>query len=169
MTIEKQSVKYLVTGGIPVHGTIKCMGAKNFATKAMVASLLTANQTTLCNIPLIGDVEITQKLLESLGVKITNTNDGTILIDPSDLSVNHASLPDSRTNRIPVLLLSVLLHKFDIVSVPLVGGDEIGQRNVDFHMYALQAFGAQVNNSGNHFISTWDIIGTECIWYFLTK
>ena len=78
MTTEIQRVKYLVKGGSPVCGSIKCMGAKNFATKAMVASLLTENKTTLCNVPLIGDVEITQKLLESLGVNIQNTNDGTL-------------------------------------------------------------------------------------------
>ena len=115
MTTEIQRVKYLVKGGSPVCGSIKCMGAKNFATKAMVASLLTENKTTLCNVPLIGDVEITQKLLESLGVNVQNTNDGTLVIDPSNLNVNHASLPDSRTNRIPILLLSVLLHQFDTV------------------------------------------------------
>ena len=153
MITDKQRVKYLVTGGVPVCGVIKCMGAKNFATKAMVASLLTESKTTLCNVPLIGDVEITQKLLESLGTNIQNTNDGTLVIDPSNLSVNHASPPDSRTNRIPILLLSVLLHKFDRVSVPLVGGDEIGKRNVDFHIYALQAFGAQIENHIHKYIA----------------
>lgn len=153
MTLSKQSVKYLVTGGDPVCGAIKCMGAKNFATKAMVASLLTSKHTTLCNVPLIGDVEITQKLLESLGVNIKNDEHGTLVIDPSNLSINEASMPDSRTNRIPILLLSVLLHKFDMVSVPLVGGDEIGKRKVDFHMYALEAFGAKIEHHTDKYIA----------------
>lgn len=129
------------------------MGAKNFATKAMVASLLTSGVSRLHNIPSIGDVEITRTLLESLGVKITHT-DGLMVVDPSNLHVSQASLPDSRTNRIPILLLSVLLHRFSRVSVPTVGGDDIGKRKVDFHISALEAFGAKIEHHSNKYVAT---------------
>ncbi len=151
---KHQKTKYLITGGIPVHGAIKCMGAKNFATKAMVASLLTNERTTLHNVPAIGDVDITRKLLESLGV-ITHyvAAKCEMCIDPNDLNINHASLPDSRRNRIPILLLGVLLHRFSEVVVPVVGGDDIGERNVDFHINALKAFGATVERSSDKYIA----------------
>lgn len=150
---NNNSVKYEIKGGDPVTGTIRCMGAKNFATKAMVASLLGNSTSTLNNIPNIGDVEITQLLLESLGVSIVR-NYQTMVVDPSNLNISNASLPDSRTNRIPILLLSVLLHKFDEVSVPIVGGDDIGKRKVDFHIYALESFGAKIEHHPDKYIAT---------------
>ena len=65
-----QSISYIIQGGIPIHGRISCMGAKNLATKAMVAALLSSDQTVLRGMPNIGDVEITKELLMSAGVKV---------------------------------------------------------------------------------------------------
>lgn len=151
--LNASSINYEIKGGEPVIGSINCMGAKNFATKAMVASLLSSERSFLHNVPMIGDVYITEKLLESLGVQIHHNND-IVCIDPNNLNINEASLPDSRTNRIPILLLSVLLHKFDSVSVPIVGGDEIGKRRVDFHIYALEAFGAKIEHYENKYVAS---------------
>ena len=61
---------YKIVGGNPLHGEITCYGAKNFATKAMIATLLGSSATTLTNVPPIGDVEITVDMLRSLGVTI---------------------------------------------------------------------------------------------------
>ena len=46
--MSKQST-YRITGGQPVSGRIKSLGAKNFATKAMVAALLAEGTTRLAN------------------------------------------------------------------------------------------------------------------------
>ena len=50
----------------------------------------------------------------------------------------------SGLNRIPILLLGPLLHLRHEAFVPMVGGDRIGARPVDFHVEALRAFGAEV-------------------------
>jgi UDP-N-acetylglucosamine 1-carboxyvinyltransferase len=50
----------------------------------------------------------------------------------------------SGRNRIPILLLGPLLHRFGEAFVPLVGGDQIGSRPVDFHVEALRRMGAEV-------------------------
>ena len=50
----------------------------------------------------------------------------------------------SGLNRIPILLLGPLLHRAHEAFVPLVGGDRIGRRPVDFHVSALQQMGAEV-------------------------
>ena len=47
----------------------------------------------------------------------------------------------SGLNRIPILLLGPLLHRTGEAFVPLVGGDPIGRRPVDFHIDALRAPG----------------------------
>jgi UDP-N-acetylglucosamine 1-carboxyvinyltransferase len=51
----------------------------------------------------------------------------------------------SGLNRIPILLLGPLLHRNHEAFVPLVGGDRIGRRPVDFHIAALEAMGVDVD------------------------
>src|SRR5207302_7959192 len=114
---------YRIQGGYPVVGEITCLGAKNFATKAMIAALLSGTPTTLTNVPAIGDVEITAEMLTSVGVKIERGEDETMRLDASGLSMSTVATPHSGSNRIPILLLSALIHHFEQVSVPIVGGD----------------------------------------------
>jgi UDP-N-acetylglucosamine 1-carboxyvinyltransferase len=139
-----QTVAYKITGGKPVKGEITCLGAKNFATKAMVASCLTEGVTRLTNAPRIDDVEITAELLRSIGVKVEWISETELEIDPSDMNTSKVKTPDSRNNRIPILLIPILLHRFAKASVPSMGGCDIGERKVDFHTTAAEQFGAKV-------------------------
>ena len=41
-------------------------------------------------------------------------------------------------------MLGALLHRFDEVTVPMLGGCIIGARGVDFHLDAIQDFGAKI-------------------------
>lgn len=148
------NITYKIYGGYAIEGEIHCMGAKNLTTKAMVASLLASAKVILTNVPHIGDVEITQLLLQSLGVGVRWLGNHTLEIDPTTLKGHQAFLPDSRTNRIPILLLSVLLHRCGIAIVPTVGGDDIGRRKVDFHIEALEKFGARIEKQSNTYIAT---------------
>ena len=50
----------------------------------------------------------------------------------------------SGLNRMPILMVGPLLHRIGEAFVPLVGGDRIGSRPVDFHVEALRQFGAEV-------------------------
>lgn len=144
----------MIEGGQPVVGEITCLGAKNFATKAMVAALLSDSPTHLENVPPIGDVEITTELLTSIGVKVKNTGKGSIEIDASTISNPDISMPDSGSNRIPILLLSALLNRFKKISVPALGGCKIGKRNVDFHLNAIEQFGGKVRETQNGYIAS---------------
>src|SRR6188508_1087231 len=103
------SIAYRIRGGHPVRGEIKTLGAKNFATKAMVAALLSEKPTTLTNVPPIGDTDITREMLESVGVGVTLDGD-TMRIDPTAMRSAHVPTPHSGSNRIPILLLGALLH-----------------------------------------------------------
>jgi UDP-N-acetylglucosamine 1-carboxyvinyltransferase len=142
---------YIIKGGRPISGEITCHGAKNFATKAMVASLLSKGLTRLTNVPPIGDIEITRQMLESIGVRFTWKSPSELHIDPSQLNSYEVELPHSRSNRIPILLLSALLQRFEKVRVPVLGGCSIGLRGVDFHVEAIRNFGAEVRENENGF------------------
>ncbi len=148
-----QQLAYIIEGGQPVTGEIRCLGAKNFTTKAMVAALLGETPTTLLNVPPIGDVTITAEMLTSIGVRVTMVDNGEMVIDPSAISLSDVSTPHSGSNRVPILLLGALLHHFESVSVPIVGGDQIGKRSVDFHLDAIEQFGGKVKETPDGFIA----------------
>jgi UDP-N-acetylglucosamine 1-carboxyvinyltransferase len=135
---------YRITGGRPVEGEITCYGAKNFTTKAMVAACLGQTPTTLTNVPPIGDVDITIGLLKSAGAGVEWLDEKTMRIDPSTIVSPHLTMPDSRSNRIPILMLPVLLHRFGEARIPRLDGCDIGKRAVDIHEQAVEAFGGQI-------------------------
>src|SRR6266487_2609421 len=144
---------YIIKGGQPVVWKIKCLGAKNFTTKAMVAALLGDTPTVLTNVPPIGDVDITIEMLTSIGVNVQRTASNTLTIDPSTMNLSRVPTPHSGSNRIPILLLGALLHRFEKVSVPFMGGDQIGARSVDFHLEAIRQFGGKVEETPGGFVA----------------
>src|SRR5579875_1521092 len=135
-TPQQTTYAYRIEGGYPVVGEITCLGAKNFATKAMVAALLGETPTVLTNVPPIGDVQITAEMLMGIGARVEQLDETTLLIDPTTVYSSTVRLAQSGSNRAPILLLGALLHRFERVSVPVVGGCQIGARKVDFHLDA---------------------------------
>ncbi|MBO0779986.1 MAG: UDP-N-acetylglucosamine 1-carboxyvinyltransferase [Ktedonobacteraceae bacterium] len=138
---------YRIEGGYPITGEITCLGTKNFATKAMVAALLGDTPTLLTNVPPIGDVDITSEMLTSIGASVRRLDGLQLEIDPTTISTSTIPMPHSGSNRIPILLLSALLHRFEQVTVPVVGGCKIGARAVDFHLEAIRQFGGTVEET----------------------
>jgi len=149
----QKTYAYRIEGGYPVVGKITCLGAKNFAIKAMVAALLGDTPTTLTNVPPIGDVDITAELLTSIGARVEHRVDQQLLIDASTINISNVPTPHSGSNRVPILLLSVLLHRFSSVSVPVVGGCKIGTRGVDFHLEAIRSFGGIVDETPEGYVA----------------
>ena len=141
---------YIIKGGKPVTGKIKALGAKNFVTKAMVASLLADGESQLFNVPHIGDVDITAEMISSTGAKIFFQED-TLVINSSAIHTHKVTLPQSGTNRIPILMITPLLHKYGKAEVPILGGCNIGLRKVDFHINALIKFGATIKENEGGF------------------
>ncbi|NJN33711.1 MAG: hypothetical protein HC817_05105 [Saprospiraceae bacterium] len=140
-----KNMAYQIAGGTQLEGEITCFGAKNFTTKAMIAALLGSTPTKLTNVPPIGDVEITADMLRSLGVTVNWDKAQKIMhIDPSTAKDAHVKQPHSGANRMPILMIGALLHRFDEVSVPMLGGCTIGARGVDFHLDAIQDYGAKI-------------------------
>lgn len=133
-------------------GEIKLSGAKNAATKMIMASLLTDEPCVLENAPNIGDVDITLDLCRNIGTKAER--DGEILKLHTPKITNTKVLSLSRKNRIPILALGALLNKAEEVQVPVLGGDQIGPRPVDIHLDGLRAMGAAITNNDHHFFAT---------------
>ncbi|MGC9610918.1 MAG: UDP-N-acetylglucosamine 1-carboxyvinyltransferase [Minisyncoccia bacterium] len=145
----KTGEKFTIRGGRPLTGEIRLAGAKNAATKMLVASLLTEEECVLENFPLIGDAEIAKELCITLGSEIKNIDSYLVIKTPSIKNTKVVSL--SRRNRIPILALGPLLARAGEAEVPIVGGDKIGPRPVDMHLESLKALGAEIEISGDSY------------------
>src|SRR3954454_8687160 len=95
------------------------------------------------NAPEVGDVDITAAMLEAVGFAVSRDG-GEITIAPNGKLESRVPAAFTGVNRIPTLMLGPLLHRTGEAFVPLVGGDPIGRRPVDFHVSALRALGAEV-------------------------
>lgn len=127
----------------PLLGDVMVRGSKNAVTKHMVAALLADGPCVIQNCPEIGEIEITTGMLESLGCEV-EVDEDMVTTDAAGLSSGQVPGSYGGLNRIPILLLGPLLHRLGEVFVPMVGGDRIGSRPVDFHVHALTAMGAEV-------------------------
>ena len=60
--------KIVITGGVPLYGTVNIVGAKNAALPLMAACLLTKDTIVLDNVPKLSDVVTMSQLLINHGV-----------------------------------------------------------------------------------------------------
>jgi len=127
----------------PLRGDVRVRGSKNAITKHLVAAMMAARPSTIHNAPDVGDVDITSEILESLGVGVERDG-SSITVHPTASPQAVVPVEFNGRNRIPILLAGPLLNLVGEAFVPLVGGDRIGRRPVDFHVNALTAFGAEV-------------------------
>ncbi len=143
------SDKIVIDGGRPLRGRIEVRGAKNLATKAMVAALLGDTPSILQDVPEISDVSIVTRMLDAYGVAVTSPEEGVLVLDPTNVERAHFAQIDALagSSRIPILFCGPLLHRIGEALIPDLGGCRIGDRPIDFHMDALRAFGAIVDKS----------------------
>jgi len=137
---------YEIEGGKPLKGTIKVSGAKNAATKQIVASILTDEECVLRNVPRIGDTRVTLDVCKSIGLQYTwdNQEATTLTLTTPVVTTPEVPVAFSGLNRIPILLLGPLIHRYSKAVIPMLGGCQIGARPVDFHIQALEALGAEI-------------------------
>ena len=75
--------KYVINGGIALHGEVEISGAKNAAVAIIPAALLVDGVCRIENIPQISDTDMLLTILAELGAKVSFINRSTIEIDCS--------------------------------------------------------------------------------------
>jgi UDP-N-acetylglucosamine 1-carboxyvinyltransferase len=135
--------KFIIQGGIPLHGVVEPSGNKNSALPLLAACTLTSEPVILHNLPQINDVLAMKALLSSLGVKIEILNKDTWLVHAN--SVRSADLDPNicRQIRASILLAGPVVARTGDLRLPPPGGDVIGRRRVDTHILALTALGTK--------------------------
>jgi len=155
-----------VNGGNPLKGNITVRGAKNFVSKAMVASVLGETPSELRNVPEIRDVNVVTGLLELHGVRVdSDPVAGTLRLDPRDVEAAHVADIDAHagSSRIPILFCGPLLHRLGEAFIPDLGGCHIGDRPINYHLDILRQFGAVVDKreQGIHIRAPRGLHGTK--------
>ncbi len=136
-------VYYAIKGGVPLRGQVRLSGAKNAATKLMIASLLTEDTCVIRNAPRgLGDLSITEAVLRALGSEVTWRDEHVAAVRTGEITNSAVPLELGRRNRLAVLTVGPLLHRVGRAVIPEPGGDRIGPRPINFHLNGLQQMGA---------------------------
>jgi UDP-N-acetylglucosamine 1-carboxyvinyltransferase len=135
---------FSIKGGFPLHGKVEVSGAKNSATKLIVASILTDEECILYNSPnKISDLVVTAEICKDIGSKIVKDND-IFRIQTKDINNYIINEKLGNSTRIAMLLAGPLLHRYGKAKIPIPGGCRIGSRPVNFHIDGLKTLGADV-------------------------
>lgn len=136
--------KLIIEGGAKLKGEVRISGAKNAALPILCAGLLAETPLVLTSVPALKDVASTVKLLDTMGVKVTQDADK-VTLDASEVASFEATYEMVKTMRASILVLGPLLTRFGSARVSLPGGCAIGSRPVDLHIKGLQAMGAAIH------------------------
>lgn len=133
--------RIVVRGGRPLDGRVRLSGAKNSVLKLMAATVLAEGRSTIRNVPDITDVRLMADLLRAMGCAVGHA-DGVLTVDrPADI-VPEAPYELVEAMRASIVVLGPLLAREGRARVSLPGGDDFGQRPIDWHLDALRRLGA---------------------------
>jgi len=161
--IVDKNAKFLVKGGKPLHGSIRISGAKNAASKLIIASLLTDEPVMLENCPVsISEIKIARRIIEALGAKFTDFTNKKVVVQTKKIHDISFSASLGLINRIGVLTAGPLLLRSGEAKIPKPGGDQIGARPINFHLDAFIKLGATVKENKDFYIlKAKKLVGTD--------
>lgn len=161
--IVDKKARFLVNGGNPLQGSIRISGAKNAASKLIIASLLTDEPVHITNCPIsIGEIIVTRKIIESLGAKFNKFQDNEVIVQTKKIHDISFSASLGLINRIGVLTAGPLLLRSGEAKIPKPGGDQIGSRPIDFHLDALIKLGTTIKEHKDFYLlKAKRLIGTD--------
>jgi UDP-N-acetylglucosamine 1-carboxyvinyltransferase len=146
----------VIRGGNPLKGRIPISGAKNSALTLLPCALLTDEPLTLRNLPRLADIDGFGHLLNQLGCSTTiegsRPEDFGRVMTARATTVTSTMAPYDivRKMRASILVLGPLLARTGEATVSLPGGCAIGNRPIDLHLKALEAFGAEMEMASGY-------------------
>jgi len=150
--LQKKTSKFLVSGGKPLHGNIKISGAKNSASKLIIASLLTDQQVHITNCPVsIGEILVAKEMCALLGTKFKKFSDNEVILQTKNLNSYAFSVSMGLVNRLGILTVGPQLQRVGSAEIPRPGGDKIGARPINFHLNALKELGAEIKEHKSYY------------------
>ena len=131
-----------------LEGEVLAYGAKNAVLKQMAACLLATGEHRLTNVPRISDVAVMSELLTALGCTVDAPGEHELRVVVPDGDALHPVAPAHlfEAMRASIVVLGPLLARCGEANMALPGGDDFGQRPINFHTEGLTAMGATFRN-----------------------
>lgn len=137
---------FVIEGGHRLSGDIYPQGAKNEVLQIICATLLTAEEVTVHNIPDILDVNNLIQLIRDMGVSVSKKGIDTYSFQAADIDFAYlesdAFLKKCSSLRGSVMLVGPMVARFGKAMISKPGGDKIGRRRLDTHFIGIQNLGA---------------------------
>jgi UDP-N-acetylglucosamine 1-carboxyvinyltransferase len=142
-------MKFVITGGKKLRGSIAVGGAKNAVLPILAATLLTDETCVIHNVPRIRDVDMMLELLTSIGKVVVKDGDHTVAVS----ATKRARLPHTldkklvKSFRASFLVLGPLLMRNRKIRITEPGGCSLGNRSLDDHFHGLKRMGVKIVRS----------------------
>ena len=137
---------FVIEGGHRLSGDIYPQGAKNEVWQIICATLLTAEEVTVHNIPDILDVNNLIQLMRDMGVSVSKKGIDTYSFQAANIDFAYlesdAFLKKCSSLRGSVMLVGPMVARFGKAMISKPGGDKIGRRRLDTHFIGIQNLGA---------------------------
>ena len=137
---------FVIEGGHRLSGDIYPQGAKNEVLQIICATLLTAEEVTVQNIPDILDVNNLIQLMRDMGVSVSKKGIDTYSFQAANIDFAYlesdAFLKKCSSLRGSVMLVGPMVARFGKAMISKPGGDKIGRRRLDTHFIGIQNLGA---------------------------
>lgn len=154
---------FVIEGGHKLCGDIHPQGAKNEVLQIICATLLTAEEVTVNNIPDILDVNNLIQLMRDMGVTVAKQGIDTYSFkaDKVDLAYLESDefLKKCSSLRGSIMLIGPMVARFGKAMISKPGGDKIGRRRLDTHFVGIQSLGADFHY--NHTRGVYQIAAAE--------
>lgn len=161
--------KFVINGGIPLHGEVTISGAKNAAVAIVAATILCDEPCVLENVPEISDITICMKILKSMGADIKLLNKNTVSFDTRGIKEPRVPYDMARSMRASTYFLGTLLGRFHEAYVAMPGGCDLGDRPIDQHLKAFRCLGASDDiENGEVHCTAERLIGSQIYFDFNT-
>ena len=139
---------FVIEGGHRLGGDIHPQGAKNEVLQIICATLLTAEEVTVNNIPDILDVNNLIQLMREMGVTVAKEDIDTYSFKAENVDLAYLEsdefLKKCSSLRGSVMLIGPMVARFGKALISKPGGDKIGRRRLDTHFVGIQKFGSRL-------------------------
>ena len=161
------SIDFEVTGGRKLHGSIKTNFSKNGSVGLLCASLVNRGVTTLHGIARIEETYRVIEILQSIGVKVTWTEQNTVkIVPPKKFSMDKINVDSAVKTRSIVMLMGPLVHYMKSFALPHAEGCRLGRRTIAAHTYALAKLGVKIKTTTHEYeLSAKKLKPSEVVMY----
>ena len=137
---------FIIEGGHKLHGDIYPQGAKNEVLQIICATLLTAEEVIVNNVPDILDVNNLIQLMRDMGVTVSKMGVDSYSFKAENVDLAYLEsdefLKKCSSLRGSVMLIGPMVARFGKAMISKPGGDKIGRRRLDTHFVGIQNLGA---------------------------